>query len=106
MIKRYIQRTDRNECNKYFDYESTQRKSIDVSSRQHLVYKKFNRYHNILTSEYFLFTIEYLIQVKTSPITIATERAVTHEHNDFFGFEYVGKEYEEAYMNTGNNFFN
>ena len=33
-----IQRTDPNESNKYFDYESIQRKSSDVSSRQHLVY--------------------------------------------------------------------
>ena len=33
-----IQRTDPNESNKYFDYESIQRKSSDVSSRQHIVY--------------------------------------------------------------------
>ena len=32
-----IQRTDPNESNKYFDYESIQRNSIDVSSPQNLV---------------------------------------------------------------------
>ena len=32
-----IQCTDPNESNKYFDYESIQRKSSDVSSRHHIV---------------------------------------------------------------------
>ena len=33
-----IQRTDPNESNKYFDYNSIQRKGNDVSSRQRMVY--------------------------------------------------------------------
>ena len=33
-----IQRTDPNESNKYFDYDSIQRNGDDVSSRQRMVY--------------------------------------------------------------------
>ena len=95
-----IQRTGPNES------KNIVRKSSDVSSRQYSVSEKFKRDQHILTSKQFFFkTIVYLIQVHTSPVTITTERAVTQEHNDYFGFEYVGKEYDEADMNTGNKTF-
>ena len=44
---------------------------------------------------------KYCTKTKTnSPITKATERAFTNENIDFFGFENIGKEYEEADINT------
>ena len=65
-------------------------------------------------NNFFALTLEFVIYVHkkysantktTSPITTTTERAVTNENNDFFGFEYIGKEYEEADMNTVNKNF-
>ena len=50
-----IQRTDPNESNKYFDYDSIQRNGDDVSSHQRMVYQKFKCDQYILTSEYIFY---------------------------------------------------
>ena len=59
-----IQRTDPNKSNKYFDWENIERKSSDVSSRQHIVYEKFKRDQHILTSKYF-FIYNWILNIGT-----------------------------------------